>query len=193
MQQVCGEDGASLAAGSVRGQVGLHQRLHCVPEHGGLHQHHRHHPGQFVGDSEWSEKGVDMFLEIFVGQGELTRMVEKQGLCVVRTDDIFKGDFDLMSNTRFAKLIKMIRNRQVWWLHAAPPCRTFSMARRRDRFGTVSQLRSAEKLTGIIDTAEVREANDLAFRAVRLARAQYRAGGWFTIENPEAITEVAWC
>jgi hypothetical protein len=71
-------------------------------------------------------------------------------------------------------------------LHAAPLCRTFTMARRRDKFGTVRKLRSADKPNGIVDTTEVREANAIAHRTIRLCRAQHRAGGWFTIENPDA-------
>ena len=70
----------------------------------------------------------------------------------------------------------------------APPCSTFSRARRSDRFARLKRLRSEkhpEGVPGQKGNPRARKANELTRRCIRIARAQVRAGGWVSIENPE--------
>ena len=69
------------------------------------------------------------------------------------------------------------------WRHMAPPCRTFTKARRTDEHGTVKALRSKERPEGFGDDQTV-EANTITDRCV-LAEKQLDEGKWFSMENPE--------
>lgn len=130
------------------------------------------------------------FLEIFAGAAGLTAAVKRKGGIAVDACDIQTGaemieEFDLLKTESFKKLKKMIKLRKIRWLHLAPPCKTFSRARRRDRWAKVRRLRSASKPEGFEPKPKlVRDANLLAARSAQLATLQYKTGGWFSIENP---------
>jgi hypothetical protein len=95
---------------------------------------------------------------------------------------------DLFKDQVFRELKKRIRLGLIRWLHLAPPCKTFSRTRRRDRYGTVKILRSNEKQAGLEPIpAKVREDNLLMQRSAVLSRAMIRAGGWFSIENQPRV------
>ena len=66
----------------------------------------------------------------------------------------------------------------------APPCRTFSLARRSDEHGRVRAIRTAEKPEGDPTDAEAVKANLLANRCAALAIQQWKRGAFFSIENP---------
>jgi len=143
-------------------------------------------------DSSNSEAGLKdaTFLEIFAGAGGLTAAVRKAGLDTISACDIDSASshvrsFDLLSNSSFKEIKKLIKRQKVRWLHLAPPCKTFSRARRRDRWAKVKKLRSATKPQGFEPKPRlVREANLLASRSAQLSRLQYKVNGWFSIENP---------
>ena len=71
-------------------------------------------------------------------------------------------------------------------VHGAPPCRTFSRARKVDKFCETRVFRTSEQPQGTGDVPEVVQANEVATKFARLRRAQHRAGGWFSLENPES-------
>ena len=136
---------------------------------------------------------IDMkgkFLELFAGKARLTAAVRKHAdVCIPQ--DIFNArgehrgiEYDL-TNPRVVKQIKaMIRRGEIRWLHCAPPCKTFSKARRRDKWGRARILRSEAKPMGFNQwDPQTKEANKLAVITAQLCRAQRRAGGWFSIEN----------
>ena len=91
---------------------------------------------------------------------------------------------DVSSDAVFGSLVEVVRSRQVLWLHAAPPCKTFSRARRHDRHGKVDALRTQARPEGIDTSPDVSMANLLAKRTAALARETYKVGGYFSIENP---------
>ena len=92
---------------------------------------------------------------------------------------------DLLCNSTFKQLKTAIKKKRVRWLHTAPPCKTFSKARRRDRFAKARQLRSVQHPAGLEPKSwRVKEANLLASRAAQLSLLQWKVGGWFSMENP---------
>ena len=125
------------------------------------------------------------FLELFAGKAGLTQQVRELGLLVLEPRDLRGDGTDLSNDTVLREIIGLIRGGQVRWLHLAPPCRTFSRARRTDRFGAVQPLRSSQFPGGIPPISEeVLEANHLMKTAARLSKACIRAGAWFSVENP---------
>ena len=88
------------------------------------------------------------FCELFAGVGGLTAAVARVGLPVHRPLSDFdaaysvKTGFDLQRISDFHKLRSLITRRRVRWLHAAPPCKTFSRGRRCDQFAKARQLRA---------------------------------------------------
>ena len=132
-----------------------------------------------------AEDNVVGFQEVFGGEGSLTDAIRRRGLVAFDSLDLDTGN--LLEYEVYKALLKRVRLGHFRWLHGAPPCRTFSRARKRDRFWSVRLLRSEEAPGGIEPVGRgVREANLLAQRMARLCRAQDRAGGWWSIENPES-------
>ena len=144
-------------------------------------------------------EAVDIgFVEVFAGVGGITFELTKLGVHTHPAVDyktepldkpsrVQKVNVDLSSEAGFRKVLMMIREGRVRWMHLAPPCGTFSMARRWDKHGKVDRLRSKQCPGGIDpESPLVQEANDLMQKAARLARACIRAGAWFTLENPKS-------
>ena len=134
------------------------------------------------------------FVELFAGVAGLSRAVQAKGMKVASLSDFdptyqARTSFDLLKVSDFSRLLRFIKRKKVRWLHAAPPCKTFSRARRSDEFGCVKKLRSAEHPEGLgpphLRPWAVIEANKLTNLTARLCRAQLRAGGQFSVENPE--------
>ena len=133
------------------------------------------------------------FLELFAGAGGLTAAVRRLGIPAFEPHDLLKPDesglekaYDLCNPAHFNELRATIRRGEIRWLHGGPPCKTFSRARRSDKFAKARILRSDRFPEGLKPRPyKVIEANLLASRMARLARCIYKAGGWFSIENPE--------
>ena len=130
------------------------------------------------------------FMELFAGAGGLTKAVQARGLEVHEPGDIVVSNVrdgrstDVSDDNVFKTLRDKVRRGEVRWLHLAPPCRTFVLARRADRFGSVVQLRSHEFPEGLHPhPTQVQVANLLMTRAAKLAKTCLRAGAWFSIEN----------
>ena len=138
-----------------------------------------------------------VFLELFAGDGMLTKVVG-QHAATYAPQDVFdsKGGYiggkaDLLLPANQKRLRTVVRKQEVRWLHCAPPCHTFSRARRSDHWGSARILRSTEHPLGFDKSNwQVAEANTLAKFTAKLCRTQLRAGGWFSIENPE--TSILW-
>lgn len=69
------------------------------------------------------------------------------------------------------------------WKHFAPPCRTYTKARRVDTHGKVKRLRSDEKPEGF-GCQDTKEANTLVDRTAHLCEKQHQDGKFFSVENP---------
>ena len=105
-----------------------------------------------------------LFLEVFRGAGGLSRAVQEiGGKKVVVLNEL--ADIDVSLDDDFAKLLQV----QADWVHGAPPCKTFSAARRVDIHARVKRLRSEDRPQGF--GGEVTElANKLALRMLELAK-----------------------
>ena len=136
------------------------------------------------------------FLELFAGVAGLTRAVERVDRPCDCAQDVFdkqynnrQPEFDLLNAQHVRHLLKLIEKRTYLWIHGAPPCKSFSRARRRDRWANARVLRSDRFPAGIPGPGEqqalVRDGNRLDSVMAKIARAQARAGGFFSIENPE--------
>ena len=74
----------------------------------------------------------------------MTKAVMRAGVAVLQACDIHGSSlnemtFDLTKKEPF-KQLKLLRTNKVRWLHLAPPCKTFSRARRKDRFAAVRKI-----------------------------------------------------
>ena len=129
-------------------------------------------------DDDWAEENaegetgqvpepVPCFLGLFAGSGNFTRAVSRRAAAhqaeelYNEKDEIANESMDLLRPECQKRLCTLIRQGRVRRLHAAPP-RHWQTAK----------------------------ANRLASIMARLCRAQARAGGWFSIENPE--TSLLW-
>ena len=125
-----------------------------------------------------------IFFELFAGAASLSAAVQALAPAahVIRAADAWRdGDQDLLQDEFLHYCVTEAR--QAYWLHQAPPCRTFTRSRRSDKWGKVRQLRSDEKPQGF-GTPETEQANELARRTAFLARCTMERGGYFSIENP---------
>eukprot|EP00435_Cladocopium_sp_Y103_P036126 s642_g9.t1 len=77
----------------------------------------------------------------------------------------------------------MVLETKADWKHMAPPCRTFTKARRQDAHGRTKRLRSEGHPEGFGDP-EAEEANLLADRCAAIAEEQDEREDFFSIENP---------
>ena len=127
------------------------------------------------------------FLEIFSGNGGLTKAVRRLNLKAADPIDIAAGH-DVTKPTTLKQILKAIRERRIRWLHLAPPCRSYSVARRPQH-----RLRSRRYPGGLPNLEYnklVIEGNACARVTARMAKACFRAGVFFTIENPK--TSLIW-
>jgi hypothetical protein len=104
--------------------------------------------------------------------------------------DICEKEADLVTvdvgcDEGFAKLLKV----RATWVHGAPPCKTFSRARRSDQFASAKILRTEDRPQGFgSEAADV--ANKLALRMLEIAKGQMARGEFFSIENP--LSSLLW-
>ena len=132
-----------------------------------------------------------VFLELFAGEAKLTQAVQEVG-CIVetplekRSTDGAQSGLDFTSPEVFAGINKKARTQHYKWIHAAPPCSSFSRARRTDKWGSVPILRSDEFPMGLPEVTHPKliEANNIVRLLSRLVRTQHRAGQGWSIENP---------
>ena len=89
------------------------------------------------------------------------------------------AEVDVGSDEDFAALLAA----EADWVHGAPPCKTFSAARRVDAHARVKRLRTEERPEGFGSEA-TETANKLALRMLELAKYQVKQGRYFSIENP---------
>ena len=90
-----------------------------------------------------------VFLELFAGMAGLTKAVAEICTKVIAlgAEDKRFGE-DLTNDNSFVKMFDLAKAENVTWIHMAPPCRTFTRARRSDHHGTAKRLRSEGKPQG---------------------------------------------
>ena len=128
------------------------------------------------------------FLEVFGGAGGLSAAVEFFGS---KKAEVLSGkgtrlaSVDVSSDEDFSALLSA----GAHWVHGAPPCRTFSAARRSDNVARARKLRSAARPAGF-GSEQAEAASKLAKRMLELAKAQLTSNGYFSIENP--LSSLLW-
>ena len=134
---------------------------------------------------------ANVFLELFAGEAKLTQAVQDAGCTVEtplekRTTVGAHAQLDFTSPEVFSEINKKARQQHYKWIHAAPPCSSFSRARRTDKWGSVPVLRSDEFPMGLPEVThpKLTEANKIVRALSRLVRTQHRAGQGWSIENP---------
>lgn len=136
--------------------------------------------------SKGAAKARWTFWELFAGFCGLSLAVSAAmaGAAIVMDPlDAYQGDNMLLDET-FNRTARKCKMDNVSWLHMAPPCRTFTKARRSDEHGSVKELRTSECPEGDPNEKETVEANLLANRCAALAIQQWKLGKFFSIENP---------
>ena len=113
-------------------------------------------------------------LELFAGIAGLTAAVKNfaaDKIKILPPGEILNKDFDLRDDECLSATADKVP-KKVLWLHGAPPCHTFTFARRDDEWGKVPVLRSEERPEGFGDE-KCEEANLLARRMAALAELVY--------------------
>ena len=88
------------------------------------------------------------------GRAGLTRAVQTAGAKVMWVADLIKcegehiKEFDILGRRQIVALRNAVRKGKVRWLHGAPPCKTFSKARRTDRHGRARVYRTGAQPQG---------------------------------------------
>jgi hypothetical protein len=119
---------------------------------------------------------------VFRGAGGLSHAVQEIGgekVSVISADGMEFANINVADDDDFERLLQV----EAQWIHGAPPCKTFSAARRVDNVASAKRLRSAERPEGF-GCEDTEMANKLAMRMLELAKSQVKKGGYFSIENP---------
>ena len=127
-----------------------------------------------------------VFQELFAGAAGLTEAIRnkcKDWVTARDPHDELYGS-DLGKEEEFLEMVDEPPEDTPDWKHLAPPCRTFTKARRDDEHGRCKQLRSEGKPEGFGDP-QAEEANVLADRTVAICEKQDDLGKFFSVENPE--------
>jgi hypothetical protein len=125
-----------------------------------------------------------IFAEFFAGMGGFTLTIDVLCAELVRTlapKDGYGGHWDILQDQGFeeSKLICAEADHG----HFAPPCRTLTRARREDKHGKATVMRSDARPEGWGNPA-ADEANNIVERMVVLCMLLCKRGATFAIENP---------
>ena len=123
------------------------------------------------------------FGEFFAGFAGFTRTLEELGGTLVETtnpQDHYEG-WDILTDEGLEQGLSVCETLDHG--HFAPPCKTFTKARRSDKFGVVKVLRSEAYPEGWGEP-EAEEANRIVARMVQMILVLVRRGRTFAIENP---------
>ena len=122
------------------------------------------------------------FVEFFAGMGGFSRAVgEVEGVKVLAVLDGYAGEWDVLEDQHFQRGVELCN--EADHAHFAPMCRTFTMARRDDEFGSVRQLRSMKLPEGWGDP-ESEMHNKVVVRTVALCLIMENRKRTWSIENP---------
>ena len=67
-------------------------------------------------------------MEIFAGSGNLSAALKKQGLPTVMIDIRLSASHDMSLRSTIDYIMTMVKEKQIGYVHMAPPCNTFSSA-----------------------------------------------------------------
>ena len=133
-----------------------------------------------------------IFLELFCGEGGLSKEIKKLG-CATLALDIRRGaHHDLRDPLVFSFLKRLIEEGRVWGAWSGTPCNTFSRARRAQLDSRMPhQLRDEKFVRGFpwlegADAQAAKEGNLLADRTASLLNLCVARGLPVAEENPQA-------
>jgi hypothetical protein len=131
-----------------------------------------------------SDMEAQWTLELFSGQGRWSSALERQGFKALRIDVQNKVSLDLSRPSVVEAILVLIDSGVVKAVHVAPPCSTWSRARR-------PALRSRQFLYGLPNLSarqqqQVLEANRLARHTLLVVKSCALKGIITTIENPQS-------
>jgi hypothetical protein len=121
------------------------------------------------------------FAELFAGEAGFTRSVKRRDNITILASEDFWSDWDVTVDSDFEFALGW--SGETDFIHFAPPCGTFSAARRTDQYGKVEVLRSPERPEGFGHPL-AEEANLIASRAAALCTKLYDRKRFFSVENP---------
>jgi hypothetical protein len=93
--------------------------------------------------------GGRAFMEIFAGRGNLERALVARGIQTLSIEAHLGRSFNLLIGSDFAAIKKLIKRRKLRWIHFAPPCGTFSAARKQDKWAKARILRTRDEPLGV--------------------------------------------
>ena len=138
------------------------------------------------------EKGLEgsivrrfKFLELFAGQAGFSGAVELAGgelVEVMNHQDSWTTSWDILVDEDFERARAWVR--EADHTHLAPPCKSFTKARRSDKFGATKVVRSQAQPEGWGDPLTV-EGNKIVERAAVLLDEAQVARNTASLENPE--------
>ena len=118
---------------------------------------------------------------MFAGEGGFTRSVRYRGNIAIVASEDFWSQWDITDDSHFEFALGW--SNETDYIHLAPPCGTFSSARRSDKWGSVEVLRTRERPEGF-GSPLAEEANTIASRAAALCQKLLGRRIFFSIENP---------
>jgi hypothetical protein len=125
------------------------------------------------------------FLELFAGRAMLSEAMREAGGFIVISSDLYTDDGeDLRDPNVLARVLDRVE-KDVFWVHLAPVCRTYSQARKRAKV-----LRSTIHPEEHGDDPDLAEADELAKITFAIAERAVQYGVFFSVENP--LSSLIW-
>ncbi len=124
-------------------------------------------------------------MELFAGRAMLSEAVRETGVFTVISSDLFTVDgCDLRDPDVCARVLDRIE-KDVYWVHMAPCCRTFSRAR-----SCAKVVRPRDHPEDHGGDPDLAEADELAKVTFAIAERAVQVGAFFSVENP--LSSLIW-
>ena len=127
-----------------------------------------------------------LFKECNAGSANLTRMVS-QALGknrVAPPEDVLCGkQFDMLDKKVFERMKKEDKERTVFFVHFAPPCRTFSQAQAQHQYRSKNAPYGGERREGEPVPDKVLDDSTIAVRCLRRCKLRHEIGDAFGLEH----------
>jgi hypothetical protein len=125
-------------------------------------------------------------LELFAGQGGLSRALGRRGFKVLAYELFDEAgneqpEFDLSRWSVVLEVLRMLRSGMIKFVHLGTPCESFSVLRQ--CFG--SSTRTVDRPEGDGSCPKEVLGNRLARHSAAVIRTALQCDVWFTLENPD--------
>ena len=125
--------------------------------------------------------------ELFCGKGSLTAQLTRAGLRTLSGVDLVEGPWkwNLADEGILRRVFKLIRDKNIQYVHLGTPCSSFSMALR-----GAARTRTTENILGDPNLPRDVVANTLVRTTVRIIKYMERLGRYWSLENP--LSSLMW-